>query len=699
MTVAPTKSIARPGEPIAARVEARYYFGAPVAGGEVVYRIFRQEEKRAYAMPAEYDWLYGDGYGEYSSAQQHDAEETLRWGSNWTYRTWEYAEPRERIEEGRARLDDNGKAEIRFEPAALPLSQDRDWRYTIEVLVRDESRRTVEGAGVVTAPRQEFHAIAAPDRGWHAPGDPVTLAIHARSPSGVPVASAGTVTLSRLEQKTRDAPPAAEQIQEWSVATGTDGRHELKLTAPRAGRYQIQFRTHDSWNREVSATASFWIYGSAADFGQSPCPALEIIADRRTYRVGETAHLLVVTNSPGGQVLLCDKPDEYRMFSMSNRVQVLDLPISEKDVPRLYVEGTVVRDGVVHTETCQLLVPPVRDLLKVELSPERPVQKPGETGRLAIKVTDGEGRPITGEVALTAFDKALTYIQPDAEIGPMSLVAARKAADWYRYRGVLATLDPRKFGTSGEVMCPEYYVTDDYVPAIGGMGGSPPQGGDPGDADASRRGPGDRLQPGDIRKGALAAPTVRTDFSDTALWQPHLKLDEAGRAETEIKFPQSLTTWRIRGYVVTKDTRVGDVVRDVATTKNLLVRLQRPRFLVERDEVVLSANVHNNLPRDKGVTAELLVPAAVFRASSTAVPDAEGTSPQASVARGQSASRQIAERGRTRSHDGSRTPAAPAVPTRRRRVGLVGTRPVIALHDGVRADGPACRNRGRRQGQ
>ena len=119
----------------------------------------------------------------------------------------------------------------------------------------------------------------------------------------------------------------------------------------------------------------------------------------------------------------------------------------------------------------------------------------------------------------------------------------------------------------------------------------------------------------ELAAGAMAVPTVRTDFSDTALWQPHLTLDESGQAETEINFPQSLTTWRIRGYLVTSDTRVGDLTHDVVTSKNLLVRLQRPRFLIERDEVVLSANVHNNLKSDKTVTAELLVPAGIFQST------------------------------------------------------------------------------------
>jgi uncharacterized protein YfaS (alpha-2-macroglobulin family) len=44
---------------------------------------------------------------------------------------------------------------------------------------------------------------------------------------------------------------------------------------------------------------------------------------------------------------------------------------------------------------------------------------------------------------------------------------------------------------------------------------------------------------------------------------------------------------------------------DVETKKNLLVRLQAPRFFVERDQVVLTANVHNYLKTDKRVKVSL----------------------------------------------------------------------------------------------
>ncbi|RYG61163.1 hypothetical protein EON80_24135, partial [bacterium] len=49
----------------------------------------------------------------------------------------------------------------------------------------------------------------------------------------------------------------------------------------------------------------------------------------------------------------------------------------------------------------------------------------------------------------------------------------------------------------------------------------------------------------------------------------------------------------------------GSAESDVATKKDLLVRLQAPRFFVERDQVVISANVHNYSDKAKSVAVQL----------------------------------------------------------------------------------------------
>jgi uncharacterized protein YfaS (alpha-2-macroglobulin family) len=139
----------------------------------------------------------------------------------------------------------------------------------------------------------------------------------------------------------------------------------------------------------------------------------------------------------------------------------------------------------------------------------------------------------------------------------------------------------------------------------------------------------DAQQPGEPAGAvALIEPEIRTYFADTALWRPALTVGDNGTTEVEIVFPQSLTTWRVHGYALTDSTQVGDATATATTTKDLLVRLQAPRFFIERDEVVLSANAHNYLENEKEVVAELILPAELFEflgdVDGRLKPDAEG---------------------------------------------------------------------------
>ncbi|HKI20462.1 MAG TPA: alpha-2-macroglobulin family protein, partial [Isosphaeraceae bacterium] len=108
-------------------------------------------------------------------------------------------------------------------------------------------------------------------------------------------------------------------------------------------------------------------------------------------------------------------------------------------------------------------------------------------------------------------------------------------------------------------------------------------------------------------------PVVRTNFADTAFWAAALTTAADGTVDVEFPLPESLTTWRVKAWTMGLGTRVGQAESEIVTTKDLLVRLQAPRFFVEKDEVVLSANVHNKLKNRKAVQVVLELDGSVLR--------------------------------------------------------------------------------------
>ena len=68
--VTPTVTQARFGDKVSATVNATYYFGAPVAGAKVSYKVFRNPYYPSYHFPVPYDWFYQADDGDYQNAER-----------------------------------------------------------------------------------------------------------------------------------------------------------------------------------------------------------------------------------------------------------------------------------------------------------------------------------------------------------------------------------------------------------------------------------------------------------------------------------------------------------------------------------------------------------------------------------------------------------------------------------------------------
>lgn len=689
VSVKPSTTQAKLGEKFKARIEACYYFGAPVAQGKVSYKVFRENYTHLYAGAGEYDWLYGKGYG-----RVHYAYPWFSWWGRWgcyiggdgwwpwapglgTRYAWGWyggeeenygsrwqggsrKALRELVAQGTADLKPDGTYEVEVDTARAKAEQgEHDHRYTIEAEVRDASRRTIEGKGSVIVTRQEFYAFVETDGGWYDSTSNVQVEVRTLTPDNVPVAAKGEVVVQRIRYAgARNDEVQEEEVKRWAAETDADGRLAFKWPVAGEGQWRISFRAQDSRHEEVLGNAVFWARGPKFDGRVYRFNDLELIADKRSYKVGETAHLLVNVAENNARILFSDSVTHgsllsYRFIDIPQRSTVIDLPIGENRVPNFFVEATLVRNGRIHSEVRELFAPPEHGLLNVSVKTDKPIYRAGEKGKITVEATDFAGQPVAGQVALTAFDEAVTYIQD--EFGPSPRVFFHGQKRYHRYEATSST--DHLFAPKGMLRRPELEMGYAHVPeGWSGSWGLQPEGMD---MDMSARSADDRaidsLSFGDLAatkarssvaaaapmaqvdsgamsiratgslnlgagfatspgaEPALVEPEIRTNFADTALWLPALKLDEKGRAETEITFPDSLTTWRVHGYAITKSTQVGDSTTKATSTKNLIVRLQAPRFFVERDEVVLSANVNNYLATAQPVKAELIVPAALFR--------------------------------------------------------------------------------------
>ena len=632
---APDKPV-KLGEKIQAKIIAKYYFGAPVTEAKVHYKVERTKKDSRWYPVARWDWLYSPGYWWFAPDYQWYPGFS-RWGCFGPIRPWWNwsPDPPEVVAEGDAQIGEDGTFLVDIDTAAaLASHSDSDHNYNITAEVVDKSRRTIIGTGSVLVARDAFKVFTWTERGHYQTGDTVNVGFQARTPDDKPVKGSGKLTLFSV--KYENDKPVEQEVQSWDVATKDDGSGTLKMTVPDAGQFRISVKITDSEGHEMEGGYVLFVRGPADNGGGYRFNDLELITEKQEYAPGEKVRLQINTNKPDSTVLLfvrpinglCAKPIVLRMKGKST---VHEISIERTDMPNIFVEAITIADGKIHSEMREIVVPPEQRIANVEVLPSATKYRPGEEATVKLKLTDLEGKPFVGNTVLSVYDASLEYIAA-------SSIPEIRSFFWNVRRQHHASLQ----STLHRISAPAYRdneVTMQMLfgndPSMGGggygmMGGGGGFGGGrggmnfrshtmlsegamPAPAAAMEMDAASPMALGMMAKsdaapgappaggGAEVAPTLRSNFADTAYWVASSVADENGIVEVKFKVPDNLTTWKIKAWTMGDGTRVGSGTSDIISSKDLIIRPQTPRFFTERDQIVLSAVVHNYLASEKSV--------------------------------------------------------------------------------------------------
>ncbi len=338
-----------------------------------------------------------------------------------------------------------------------------------------------------------------------------------------------------------------------------------------------------------------------------------------------------------------------KFIRLDGKSTIYDIGVTKKDMPNFFVEAVTVADGRVYYETKEIVVPPEKRILNVEIKPSAETYKPGEKAKVKIKLTDFTGEAFSGSTVVAIYDKSLEYISGGSNVPDIKEFfwkwrrshypqTENSLARWFNTLVPPNTKGMGDLGVFGGTVAEEMEELSDIsgreavqMPSagMGGFGvmreyasrsgfcGQRRYGRDRCHARHASHGRGtscDRhgwqrcggkiAHPG-RRRTPLVQPTVRTKFADTALWVGALTTEKDGTAEVSLDMPENLTTWRIKVWGMGHGTKVGQGQTDVVTRKDLIIRMEAPRFFVQTDEVVLSAIVHNYLKTKKQVKVAL----------------------------------------------------------------------------------------------
>ena len=149
--------------------------------------------------------------------------------------------------------------------------------------------------------------------------------------------------------------------------------------------HETQFATfHQS---HYGRTRPVWVCTSrSTDLGYRH-DGVEIIADKDTFRVGQTAPVMLVSRTPDRFVLFSVEGEDlynYQLVHMDGTVKLVNLPIEEKHVPNIFLDATLVDDRQIFNDTKQIIVPPTKNFLTVDVKPDRAQYQARDDGSFTV---------------------------------------------------------------------------------------------------------------------------------------------------------------------------------------------------------------------------------------------------------------------------------------------------------------------------
>ncbi|MDR2140670.1 MAG: hypothetical protein LBR11_02600 [Deltaproteobacteria bacterium] len=369
-----------------------------------------------------------------------------------------------------------------------------------------------------------------------------------------------------------------------SKLTSLDQLVNFKLDIPKSGQYFVQAKIVDSKGRPNQASVSFYAFGPGPvgwDFSNDD--SLTMIPDQSVYKPGDTAKILVQSPFQSGQGLLTVERSGLRQvqkFELNSQSPVLEVPLSQADGPNVYVSVILTRGRISDQpdkDNVDLGKPTYRqgyltlkvtgnpDLLNVKATPQKTEYRPQESVTVDLEVTDANGSPARGEVALVVVDAGLVQVGGEEGYYPEK--------EFFKPRPLMVTT----FNNLQDLIGRRDWGYKGVEP---GGGGGP--------------------------MSARENNFLRANFQNLAHFEPFVQLDGAGRATVAFTLPDNLTTFKIYAIATGPGRQTGTGVAEILVTKNLLLRSALPAQAGLGDEFTASVIVSNRGPGGEAqVTANL----------------------------------------------------------------------------------------------
>ncbi len=681
--VTPSTTQARFGDKVTATVQATYYSSAPVAGAKVSYKVFRNPYYSYYRFPQPYDWYFHSDDGSYEN-QYADQGEIVTQGEGVTDAKgalavtfmadkgtrgysgdYAYTVKADVVDSSRRQISGEGILHVTNQAFYAYLNipngfYQRGDKVQVELRTQNPDQQPVSATGTLSVIRQDYAA-----------GKLVEMTVHSQVLTTDADGKAFTTWQTDVSGSYRLEFKARDKFEKEVVASAPVWVAGDDLTTRQFHVGGITLLT-DKTTYEQGETAHLlivsdqpdnWVLLTSETGNQILTHALVHVEGR-----AKTLDIPIVRAHVPNFALAAAAVRDYHFFRWSQELfvpptrQFLHVAVTGDKAE--YKPGDT---GTFHVATTDYLGHPVSSevslsvvdtsvfYIQKEYAPDIRLFYYGQRRNINVQLDSSEQANLESR---TESDLAVTNYKPHGIVLPElgRLPDAGYYNPYYGYYGTavgpirldyqIVHYDDHGTGFAGAggfartqfsigQSFGKYALTDRLDRDEGVLGSVvDEQRKVPVTADATLTDSSGNVYLERRRAGVIgvnqpfAQATVRRNFAETAFWTPAVVTDKiTGAATLTVHFPDTLTTWKATARGLTPGVLVGAGDTQAVTNKHLLVRLEAPRFFVERDKVTLSAIVRNDLATDKQVRVTLTTNGEVLKAEDPIPADKSATLP------------------------------------------------------------------------
>ncbi len=453
--------------------------------------------------------------------------------------------------------DAQGIAILKFNPKDSEYGGDDlesyDATYTFQVSATETGDKYFTASGKAEVRRGLLQLRASTDRWLMKPGESVGVEYEVLDQDGKPAPANTPVEVVVGYERWQKRAATFEPTGKVSLKTGVDGTVRTALRADRVGTFSVRASVVDARGNTVRAERYVDVWQDGDQYDAGPDTDLSISLDQKTYLPGATVTALVKTRHAGGSALVTVERDKIyfsKVVPLTSSANGVTFKLPDNLIPNADVLVSYIHHKKLLTASKRVTVLRTPKQLKVLVKADRDKYKPGESATFKITTLDASGAPVAADVSLSVVDEAIYAVREDN---------SDPARELYPFEW-------NDVSTSDSLV--QLYL----------------DGGDKGDANVD----------------------IRTDFRDTAAWNPMVTTGADGTARVTVPLPDNLTAWRATATAITDSTLCGVGRGEAIVKKDLMVRLSPPGYLVAGDEVRFSIMVNNGLGEATNATVELV---------------------------------------------------------------------------------------------